>query len=197
MLQIGTSGRTSGKFQSKFKHFRSRKCMWKFRLPNWRPSCLSLNVSRRVSDRYPVLQQPHDATAWWRHQIETFSTLLAFCARNSTVNGEFPAQRPMTRNFKFSLICAWTISWANNTEAGDLRRHCAHYHVIVMGFNTDSGTIAQVAVKKPRTIWVNHINSLSIIMRIKQNNAQHNSMRINEMNSHKIKVGNVKIVFIF
>ena len=32
----------------------------------------------------------------------------------------------------FSLICAWIIGWINNREAGDLRRHRAHYDVIVM-----------------------------------------------------------------
>ena len=28
---------------------------------------------------------------WWRHQMETFSSLLALCAGNSPVTGEFPA----------------------------------------------------------------------------------------------------------
>ena len=32
----------------------------------------------------------------------------------------------------FSLICAWTNAWANNRDAGDLRRHHAHYDVTVM-----------------------------------------------------------------
>ena len=36
---------------------------------------------------------------WWRHQIETFSALLAICAGNSPVPGEFPTQRPVTRSF--------------------------------------------------------------------------------------------------
>ena len=36
---------------------------------------------------------------WWRHQMETFSALLANCAGNSPVTGEFPAQRPVTRSF--------------------------------------------------------------------------------------------------
>ena len=36
---------------------------------------------------------------WRRHQMETFSALLAFCAGNSPVPGEFPAQRPVTRSF--------------------------------------------------------------------------------------------------
>ena len=37
--------------------------------------------------------------SWWRHQMETFSTLLVICAGNSPVTGEFPAQRPVTRCF--------------------------------------------------------------------------------------------------
>ena len=38
--------------------------------------------------------------AWWRHQMETFSALLAICAGNSQVTGEIPAQRPVTRSFE-------------------------------------------------------------------------------------------------
>ena len=32
----------------------------------------------------------------------------------------------------FPLICAWINRWVNNREACDLRRHQAHYDVIVM-----------------------------------------------------------------
>ena len=35
---------------------------------------------------------------WWRHQMETFSALLAICAGNSPIPGEFPTQRPVTRS---------------------------------------------------------------------------------------------------
>ena len=35
----------------------------------------------------------------WRHQMETFSALLAICAGNSPVPGEFPALRPVTQSF--------------------------------------------------------------------------------------------------
>ena len=31
--------------------------------------------------------------------METFSALLAICAGNSPVTGEFPSQRPVTRSF--------------------------------------------------------------------------------------------------
>ena len=37
--------------------------------------------------------------SWWRHQMETFSALLANYAGNSPVSGDFPAQRPATRSF--------------------------------------------------------------------------------------------------
>ena len=37
--------------------------------------------------------------SWWRHQMEIFSALLAICAENSPVPGEFPAQRPVVRSF--------------------------------------------------------------------------------------------------
>ena len=37
--------------------------------------------------------------SWWRHQMETFSVLLAICAGNSPVTSEFPTQRPVTRSF--------------------------------------------------------------------------------------------------
>ena len=36
---------------------------------------------------------------WWRHQMETFSALLALSAGNSPVTSEFPSQRSVTRSF--------------------------------------------------------------------------------------------------
>ena len=40
---------------------------------------------------------------WRCHQMETFSELLALCVGNSPVNGEFPSQGPVTRNFDVSF----------------------------------------------------------------------------------------------
>ena len=53
-------------------------------------------------------------------------------AGNPPVTGEFPTQRPVTRSFDVFLICTWINGWVNNREAVDLRRHRAHYDVIVM-----------------------------------------------------------------
>ena len=42
---------------------------------------------------------PNYWNSWWRHQMETFSVLLALCVGNSPVIGEFPSQRPVARSF--------------------------------------------------------------------------------------------------
>ena len=89
---------------------------------------------------------------WWRHQMETFSALLALCSGNSPVTGEFPAQRPVTRSFDvfFDLapwINGWINDWVNNGEAGGLRRQCAHYDVIVMRGDYDKGPWIQFHTK--------------------------------------------------
>ena len=45
------------------------------------------------------LSQQHRKHPWWSHQMEPFSTLLALCAGNSPVTGEFPSQKPVTWSF--------------------------------------------------------------------------------------------------
>ena len=70
-------------------------------------------------------------TPWWRHQMETFSALLAICAGNSLVHGEFPTQRPVTRSFDvfFDLrLNKWlskqSWGWWLETLSCPLWRHC-------------------------------------------------------------------------
>ena len=81
-----------------------------------------------ISFRYTV--------AWWRHQMETFSMLLALSAGNSPVTSESPVNSPHKGQWHgalvFHLICAWINGWVNIRKAGDLRCHRAHYDVIVM-----------------------------------------------------------------
>ena len=68
--------------------------------------------------------------------METFSALLAICAGNSPVPGEFPAQRPVTRSFDVFCDLRLINGWVNNRKAGDLRRYRAHYDVMVMLTNS-------------------------------------------------------------
>ena len=68
------------------------RCNWVYRCqPNFN-ALWKLLILRRY---FPLRMN-----SWWRHQMETFSALLAFCAGNSSVPGEFPAQRPVTRSFE-------------------------------------------------------------------------------------------------
>ena len=73
---------------------------------------------------------------WWRHQMETFSALLALCAGKSPVTGEFPSQRPVTQSFDVFFDLCLNNGWVNNCEAGNLRCHRSHYDVRVMMINT-------------------------------------------------------------
>ena len=45
-----------------------------------------------------MLVKTKSGVAWTRHDMETFSALLALCAGNSSVTGEFPSQGPVTRS---------------------------------------------------------------------------------------------------
>ena len=70
-------------------------------------------------------------SSWWRHQMETFSALLALCAGNSPVTDEFPTQRPVTRSFAvfFDLrlnkrLSNFSSGWWFETPSRSLWRHC-------------------------------------------------------------------------
>ena len=84
------------------------------------------------SDGFRCLGWPlWDLQTWWRHQMETYSALLAICAGNSPVTGEFPAQRPETRSFDvfFDLGLIERLSkqsrgWWFETPSRPLWRHC-------------------------------------------------------------------------
>ena len=93
-----------------------------------------------------ILFQPR---SWWRHQIETFSALLAICAGNSPVTGEFPAQRPVTRSFDvfFDLRLNARLSkqswgWWFVTLSWPLWRHCNDISIL-----TSSQTVPLVPRK--------------------------------------------------
>ena len=87
---------------------------------------------------------------WWRHQMETFSALLAICAGNSPVPGESPHKGQWRGALMFPLICARINGWVNHGEAGDLRRILPHYDVTVMSFGDMGLAWVELAVC---TLW--------------------------------------------
>ena len=76
---------------------------------SYRGSSINLNSTARPYDQQafsPLGPTFIFAFTWWRHQMETFSALLAICAGNSPVTGELPSQRPVTRSFEvFFDLC--------------------------------------------------------------------------------------------
>ena len=80
---------------------------------------------------------------WWRHQMQAFSALHIYTYIYIYIYWPFvrrihwsPVDSPHKGQWHgalmFSLICAWTNDWANNRDAGDLRRNHAHYGITVM-----------------------------------------------------------------
>ena len=82
----------------------------------------------------PITKGRWCGKAWWRHQMEIFSALLALCAGNPLVTGEFPSQRPVTRSFDvfFDLCLNKRLSkqsccWWFETPSRPLWRYCNGY----------------------------------------------------------------------
>ena len=84
-----------------------------------------------VKQRLAVTRVVSKLSAWWRHQMETFSALLAICAGNSPVPGEFTTQRPVTQ--RFDVLCDLRLNkwlskqgwgWWFETLSHPLWRHC-------------------------------------------------------------------------
>ena len=115
-----------------------------FAIYGWVTSCLiGCNLALPAINRKQVqVTNEHDIDnsirwllpaniTWWRHQMETFSTLLALCAGNSPVTGEFPSHRPVTWSFNvfFDLRLNKRLSkqyrrqWFE-TPSPPLWRHC-------------------------------------------------------------------------
>ena len=80
--------------------------------------------------------------------METFSALLAVCAGNSRITGEFPAQRPVARSFDIFF----------DRVAGDSRSYRVHYDVIVMIFYMDSTKNHQICQTFNNNEIISNIN---------------------------------------
>ena len=83
----------------------------------------------RISAKVCIKELAHHCLTRWRHQMETFSALLAICAGNSPP-GEFPTQRPVTRSFDvyFDLspnkrLSEQSWGWWFETPSRPLWRH--------------------------------------------------------------------------
>ena len=98
---------------------------------------------------------------WWRHQMETFSALLAICAGNSPVPGEFPAQRPVTHSFDvfFDLrlnkrLSKQTWGWWFEMPPWSLWRQCNESKG--WGIKSSSSPVSKTWTLSPEHLSVSH-----------------------------------------
>ena len=90
----------------------------------WCSKYYCINFQRDASSWY-ICMTNIKCRPWWRHQMETFSALLALCAGNSPVTGEIPSQRPVTRSFDV-FINQFAIPEACKNWLG-LVNNCIYY----------------------------------------------------------------------
>ena len=100
-----------------------------------------------VHSKYPTLITGN--VTRWRHQMETFSALLAICAGNSPVPGEFPTIRPVTQSFDvyFDLRPDKRLSkqlwgWWFETLSHSLWRHRNVTLLALLTYNSTNGKTA-------------------------------------------------------
>ena len=96
----------------------------------------------------PAVVFTHDDVIKWKHFPRYWPFVRGI--HRGPVNS--PHKGQWRGALMYSLICAWINGWVNNGEAGDLRRHCAHYDVIVMWWNACPGRISIKPENIP-TIW--------------------------------------------
>ena len=70
----------------------------------------------------------HDDVIKWKHFPRYWPFVRGI--HRSPVNS--PHKGQWRGALMFPVICTWINGWINNREAGDLRRHPAHYDVMVM-----------------------------------------------------------------
>ena len=121
-----------------------------------------LNVIVRYSKARDRCSKFSNRSAWWRHQMETFSALLTLCVGNSPVPVNSPHKGQWRGVLVFSFICVWINDWVNNREAGDLRRHRGHYDVIVMEIWQASRQHNCWGISNIKRIWT-FLNQISLV----------------------------------
>ena len=90
--------------------------------------CFHLRTSSWWVPMAVMMKDGHDDVMKWKHFPRYWPFVRGI--HRSPVNS--PHKGHWRGALMFSLICIWINGWVNNREAGDLKRHRAHYEVIVM-----------------------------------------------------------------
>ena len=86
-------------------------------------TCRDRNYTVDISEIFQI------EVMWWRHQMETFSALLALCAGDSPGSPvNLTSQRPVTLSFDVffdKLLSKQSWGWWSETPSRSLWRHCS------------------------------------------------------------------------
>ena len=118
-------------------------------------ACIRNLLSRKICCTY-------DDVIKWKH----FPCYWPFVRGIHRTQIDYPQQGQWHGALMFSLICDWN-GWANNRDAGDLRRHRPHHYVTVMIYTvfpiqyTRCLVLSFVLYRKPTNIDLSSISSSS------------------------------------
>ena len=111
----------------------------------------------------------NDLKPWWRHQMETFSALLALVVGNSPVTGEFPSQRPVTRGsdsfFDLRLnkrLSKQSWGWWFETPTRSLWRHCNAFSMLRNVVRADRATYSRPTDSGTCTAFDTSLNLITL-----------------------------------
>ena len=121
---------------------------WRRWSPGWTPPpwlrWADSALQRLFRTIHCTLSAAHDDVIKWKHFLRywPFGRIIHWSPLN------FPHKA------SDAVICACINSWVNNREAGDLRRHRAHYDVTVMSSENRELTKCQICVSGATEVTV-------------------------------------------
>ena len=126
-------------------------------------------------------RKTHDDVIKWKHFPRYWPFVREI--RRSPVNS--PHKDQWCGALRFSLICTWVNYWINNREAGDLRRHRAHYDVIVMWWSAVLKLVFDMLLISLLICWLTNIFFIT--------RKQH--ICVNKQNKNKTKRNKTKTLY--
>ena len=99
--------------------------------------CISYVTLHRAGTSWTREYHIYDDVIKWKHFPRYWPIVRGI--HRSPVNS--PHKGQWRGALMFSLICVWINGWANNREAGDLRRYHTHYDGTVILCDMDSGKL--------------------------------------------------------
>ena len=124
-----------------------------------------LTIMIRLSTRWHICYSGTGKFEWniimMTSSYGKISALLALCAGNSPVTGEFPLQCSVTHGFDIFFDLHLNKWFSKQCEADDRRRHRAHSDVTVMYLDNES-----MSIERHWLLAINHTDDKSTLAQV-------------------------------